>query len=318
MLNIGVDLGGTNIACAIVDEKGQIVERAKTPTLAKRENTEIINDIVRLCKELMAKINIKDEDINSIGVGSPGIVNADEGVVIYNNNLGFRYTNIRDGIKKHIDTKVYVGNDANVAAYGEYVFGTGKGYKDFVAITLGTGVGSGIILDGRIIDGSFHGGSELGHMVIKAGGVPCTCGRRGCWESYSSATGLIRKAREEAMKDTNCSLYKAVNGDMSKMNAKIPFDLADNGDAKCVSIINEYYDYLASGIVNVINILQPEIIVIGGGIAGQGKKLIDNLEIRIKEELYAGEEMLQTKIRIASLGNDAGIIGAAMLYRQYL
>ena len=317
MYNIGVDLGGTNIAAAIVNDKGQILVKGSTPTLNDRSYEPIVADMAKLCKDLVAEAGLKFEDIHSVGIGSPGIPDPIKGLIVYANNLSFRNTPIREEFQKHIDLPVYVENDANVAAFGEYEAGTGKQYKDIIAITLGTGVGGGVIIDHKIVGGSWNGGAELGHIVIKSGGVQCTCGRKGCWERYSSATGLIREATLAAISNPDSQLNKLVEGNMDKMNAKIPFDAAQQGDVIAQSVIDQYVEDLAVGLVNVINIFQPEIIVLGGGVSAQGDNLIVPLKERMTEEIYGGEEMFKTKIEVAQLGNDAGIIGAALLYRLF-
>lgn len=317
MYNIGVDLGGTNIACAVVDEKGKIIKKSSRPTLADRANEVIIADMADLCKELIAECGLEAKDIHSVGVGSPGIADGKKGIIIYNNNLGFENVNVKEELKKHLDIEVYVDNDANAAAFGEYEFGIGKKYKDIVAITLGTGIGGGVVLDGKIMSGSFGGGAELGHIVINMDGYQCTCGRVGCWEMYSSGTALIRDAMQSARDNINSALYKAVDGDLSKMNAKIPFDLAAEGDVFAKAIIDEYINNLAKGLANVVNIFQPEVIVLGGGISAQGEVLLKPLREKIAAVTYGGPEMFRTKLEIATLGNDAGIIGAAFLYKQF-
>ncbi|GKX30382.1 glucokinase [Vallitalea longa] len=317
MYNIGIDLGGTNIAAAIVAEDGTIIRKGSTPTLREREYQPILKDMAMLALKLIEEEGINLEDIHSIGVGSPGTPDPENGIIVYTNNLNFKNTPIRDEIRKYIDKPVYLGNDANVAALGEYECGAGVGYKDLVAITLGTGVGSGVIIDEKIIDGSFNGGAELGHVSIDFNGITCSCGRKGCWEQYSSATALIRDAKEAAAQNTDSLLYKMVDGDLDKMNAKIPFDAAQAGDEVAGAVIDNYVKLLAVGIVNVINIFQPEIIVLGGGVSAQGDNLIKPLKKEIINEIYGGEEAFKTKVQVAKLGNDAGIIGAAMLYRAY-
>lgn len=315
MYNIGVDLGGTNIAAAIVSEAGEIIQKGSTPTINDRSYEAIIADMAKLCKELIAEAGLTETDIHSVGIGSPGIPDPKNGMIVYANNLNFKDTPVRAEFQKHLNLPVYIENDANVAALGEYETGAGKLYNDFVAITLGTGVGGGVIIDRKIIGGSWNGGAELGHIVIKAGGVQCTCGRKGCWERYSSATGLIREAKVAAMANPDSQLYKMVEGNMDKMNAKIPFDAAQAGDVIAKSVVDQYIDDLAVGLVNVINIFQPEIIVLGGGVSAQKDNLIVPLKKRMTDEIYGGEEMFKTKIEVAQLGNDAGIIGAAMLYK---
>lgn len=317
MYNIGIDLGGTNIAAAIVTEDGKIIDKASVPTLPKRGYEAVANDMADLCLSLIEKNSISLDDINSIGIGSPGTVDSAKGEVIYANNLYFKNAAVASVIKKKIDKPVYLENDASAAAYGEYVSGAGAVYKDLVAITLGTGVGAGIILDGKIIAGSFNAGGELGHMVISVDGEQCTCGRKGCWETYSSATALIREATNAAQKNPDSMLNKLVEGDLSKMNAKIPFDAAQAGDKVAQDVIDNYIKYLAIGLVNVINTVQPEAIIIGGGVSAQKDNLIVPLKARMVEEIYGGAEAFKTEVKVAELGNDAGIIGAAMLYKLH-
>lgn len=317
MYNIGVDLGGTNIAAAIINDEGKILVKGSTPTMNDRSYQPIVADMAKLCKDLIQEAGLEVEDIHSVGIGSPGIPDPVKGMIVYANNLHFKDTPIREEFQKYMKLPVYIENDANVAAFGEYEAGTGKQYKDIIAVTLGTGVGGGVIIDHKIIGGSWNAGAELGHIVIKAGGVQCTCGRKGCWERYSSATGLIREAKLAAMANPDSMLNKLVDGDLDRMNAKIPFDAAQEGDAIAQSVIDQYIEDLAIGLVNVINIFQPEIIVLGGGVSAQKENLLAPLRARMTEEIYGGEDMFKTKIEVAQLGNDAGIIGAALLYRMF-
>lgn len=317
MFNIGVDLGGTNIAAAIVTEEGKIIRQASVPTGATRNYSEIVKDMALLCLKLVDEEGIPREEISSIGIGSPGMVDAENGVIIYANNLNFKNAPIAKTFQQFFDKPVYLENDANAAAYGEFVSGAGTKYKDLVAITLGTGVGAGIIVNNQIIGGSFGAGGELGHVVIRVDGNPCTCGRFGCWESYSSATALIRDAKEAAGNHPNSILNELVGGDLSKMSAKIPFDAAQAGDEVAQGVIDTYIKYLAIGLVNVINMTQPQIIVLGGGVSAQKENLLKPLKERMVSEIYGGTENFKTEIKIAELGNDAGIIGAAMLYKLH-
>ena len=315
MYNIGVDLGGTNIAAAVINDAGKILVKGSTPTMNDRSYEAIIADMAKLCKELIKEANLEVEQIHSVGIGSPGTPDPINGVIVYANNLNFKNTPIRTEFQKHLDLPVYIENDANVAAFGEYESGAGKLYKDLIAITLGTGVGGGIIIDHKIVGGSWNGGAELGHMVIKSGGVQCTCGRKGCWERYSSATGLIREAKLAALSNPDSLLSKMIDGELDKMNAKIPFDAAQEGDHIAMNVIDNYINDLATGLTNIINIFQPEIIVLGGGVSAQRDHLLVPLRERIAKEVYGGEALLKTKIEVAQLGNDAGIIGAGMLYK---
>lgn len=318
MYCIGIDLGGTNIAAGIVDEKFNIVAKLSVPTNASRPASEITADIASLCKNICLKNGIDFDDIDAIGIASPGSVNNKTGVVEYASNLPFKAYPIAKELKKLTGKEnIFVENDANAAAWGEAVAGAAKGSSHSVMITLGTGVGGGIVIDGRVESGFNGAGGELGHIVIEKGGRQCTCGRKGCWEAYSSATALIKMTSEKideckrTGRKTVLTEYLDENG---RVCGKTPFDAAKAGDEAANEVIDMYYDYLACGIVNIINIFQPEIISIGGGISNQGDNLINALLPRVRKEQYGGETGLPlTELRTAALKNDAGIIGAAVL-----
>lgn len=313
MYYIGVDLGGTNIGVGAVSEHGEIISQKSAPTLTERNADEIIKDIARLCKELVDELSAGgDNELVSIGIGSPGTIDPINGVIIFAGNLYFHNVRICNELKKYFcGTPVFVDNDANCAALGESISGAAKGYKTSVTITLGTGIGSGIIIDGKIYSGPFFGAGEMGHHTIMMGGEQCTCGKRGCWEAYASATALIRDGKRAAQKNPDSKILKLANGDLSKINGKIIFDARDSGDETAETVVAQYINYLAEGIANTINIFQPEIIAIGGGISHQGDKLIIPLTEKVKPLVFGSD--LKTKIVKVKLGNDAGIIGAAML-----
>ncbi len=317
MYNIGIDLGGTNIAAAIIDETSSIVRKGSVPTLRERDYTLIVKDMATLALKLVKEHGLEITDIHSVGIGSPGIVDTENGLIVYANNLHFKNTPIRDEFNKYFKVPVYIENDANAAAYGEFIAGVGEKYSDFVAVTLGTGVGSGVIINNKIITGAYHGGAELGHMVIQVGGSTCSCGRKGCWEEYSSATALIREGKKAAIAHEKSKLNELIDGDIDKMNAKIVFDAAQAGDKVASDIIEWYIDYLAIGLVNLINIFQPQAIALGGGVSAQKENLIKPLKEKMINEIYGGIENLKTELLVCKLGNDAGIIGAAMLYKLY-
>lgn len=312
MYFIGVDLGGTSIKAAVVSEEGKILIKDSVPTYAERSSGEILKDMAMLIKDLIAEAGLKEEQITSIGVGSPGTPDVENGVLLYANNFAdFNNAPIRSELQKYFDMPVYLENDANVAALGESLVGAGQGYKNCVAITLGTGVGSGIIINGKIYGGSFHGGAEFGHMVIEAGGEPCTCGRKGCWEAYSSATAIIRDGRVAAARNPKSLINEYVDGDLSEVNAKVVFDAYHAGDESAIAVVKRYIRYLAVGVVNTINTLEPEVLVIGGGVSAQRDNLLNPLKEEVNSETYGGES--KTILKIAELGNDAGVIGAALL-----
>ncbi len=310
MYYIGVDLGGTKIAIGLVDKKGHLVYKDSTPTLNERDNEEIIDDIVKLSKKIMEEKGLTKEDIISIGVGSPGTCNPNDGIIVKAYNLGFDNLNIRKMIEERIGIKTYVDNDANCAAFGEFKVGAGEAYNSALVITLGTGLGGGLILNGNIISGSYYGGGEFGHMVLSVDGRQCTCGRKGCWEAYSSATALIKATREAAKANPSSKINDIVNN-IDEITAKTPFDAVLLGDKVAKDVIDEYILYLAEGIVNMINCFEPEIIVLGGGVSAQGEVILVPLNKLINEKAFGGNT--KTTIGIATLGNDAGIIGAALL-----
>ncbi len=309
---LGVDLGGTNIAVGIVNEKGEIVAKKSTKTLHKRGYEAIASDMARFCKELISENNIQEDDVVSAGIGSPGSIDKEKGVVIYANNLEFYNVPLADELKKHINKPVYIDNDANCAAWAEYMAGSSKGISTSVMITLGTGVGSGVIIDGKLQGGFNFCGGELGHTVIDINGPLCTCGRRGCFEVFSSATGLVNMTKEFAEKDKNSKLWEYTKD--GKFNGRSAFLAAEEGDETAKAVVDNYIKYLAVGVANIINIFQPEIFVIGGGVANEGDKLIKPLSDKVYSQTYTSPNIVpMCDIVKAKLGNDAGIIGAALL-----
>ena len=311
---IGIDLGGTNIVAGVVNEKYEIVAKAKTPTNRPRSAKEICLDMANMALEAVKKAGLKISDIESVGVGAPGSVNSDTGVISFSNNLDFHDAPIADYIREVIDLPVYVENDANAAAYGEFVAGSAKGTKDAVCITLGTGVGGGIIIGGKIYSGFNYAGAEIGHTVVEVDGPQCSCGRKGCFEVYSSATGLIRMTKEALDANPDSKMHEMMDGD--HVSGRLAFNAMRAGDEAAKGVVDKYIKYLAAGIANTINIFQPEVLCIGGGVCNEGDALLIPLKALISKEIYTRNSDENTKIVIASLGNDAGIIGAAFLGLQ--
>mgnify|MGYP002548420123 FL=1 len=312
MFTIGIDLGGTNIVAAVVDEKYNIIAKAKTPTAVPRSAELIFDDIAKVCKEAVEKAGLTMNDISSVGLGTPGTVNSD-GVIEFANNLNFDNVPAKDMIIERLgDKPVYVANDANCAALGEAYAGCGNGAKNFIAVTLGTGVGSGVIIDGKIVTGVNNAGGECGHMVIVVDGEACTCGRHGCWEAYASATALINQTKK-AMEQYPDSVMHQLAKEEGKVSGKTAFDAMRRGDIAGIKVVDQYVKYVACGIINLVNALQPEIICVGGGICNEGETLLRPLRRYIEAERYSVYSKIQTKILKAELGNDAGIIGAAIL-----
>ena len=314
-MNIGIDLGGSHIGAALLDSAGKIINKASVPNNIRRAPQDVINDMVELCNEIIKENKLSVKDIKSVGVSCPGSINNADGIAIYVNTLNFINVPIREEFQKKLDVPFYLENDANCAALAEHYFGSAKGTSSSVTVTLGTGVGGGIIINGKLFNGFNLAGSEMGHMVIAFGGQQCSCGRRGCWEAYSSATALIRQTVWVLEGNISSSIYNMSGGDYIKINAKMIFDAAKQNDVVAEEIIEDYLKILAEGIANVINIIMPEVFVIGGGISAQGDYLLNPIKDLVNKKLYGKHRIPQTEIKIAQLGNDAGLIGAAMLGR---
>lgn len=298
MYYIGIDIGGTNLKAGVADEWGNILGEASVPTGAERPQKEVFQDILLSAEKAVYASGVSMKDIKAVGMGSPGKIDYDTGIVIYNNNLGWKNFHIADLISEALHVPAVLENDADAAALGEVAAGSAKGSKRAIIITLGTGVGVGIVFDSRI-----YRSSEFGHMVIRSGGRECTCGRKGCFEAYCSATGLIRSTREAGITESDGSL-----------NGRTVFDAADKGNVKAQNVIDEYTSDLACGLANLINGLQPEVISLGGGIAEQGEKLLAPLREKVYAEMYKG--LTPPRIVKCTLGYKAGLIGAAMAAKQ--
>lgn len=317
MYRIGVDLGGTNIAAAIVDDNYNIIKKGSVPTKASREAEFIMDDMAALCRKICAEAGIELSEVEAVGIASPGIANSRDGVVEYACNLPF----VKYPICSELGTRlgisnIHVENDANAAAWGEAVAGAARGSSSSIMITLGTGVGGGIIIDNKVYSGSNFAGAELGHIVISVDGRPCNCGRHGCWEAYSSATALIRMTSEkleECRAQGRETLLEDLVAEHGKVSGRTAFQAMRAGDDAGREVVEMYIKYLASGLASIINIFQPEILSLGGGVSGEGQYLLDMLVPEVRKQTYGGEYVKETEIKIATLKNDAGLVGAACL-----
>lgn len=310
MYYIGIDLGGTNIAAGIVEEKGKIICKKSIPTLAYRPTDEIVADMAKLIGMLIEKGGISTSEIKSIGIGCPGTIDIENGVVIYSNNIPMKHYPMAEKLCEWTGLQVYIDNDANCAALGEYAV-YGEGVSSFMLITLGTGVGGGLILNGSIYHGFNGAAAEPGHMTIVSGGEECSCGKRGCWEAYASATALIRLTKE-AMKKNPQSLMNKIAAENDRVTGKTVFDAVLENDGAAKAVLSNYIRYLSDGIVNVENMLQPEIIAIGGGVSHAGETLFAPVREYVRKYGF-NKYLKKAKIVSAKLGNDAGIVGAALL-----
>lgn len=316
---IGVDVGGTNIACGIVNDEMKIIARSKIKTNPRGKDeappdyAEILDEIKQVVRLVCDEAGIDPSAAHSIGIGCPGTCS--NGVVEYANNLKFKNSPLKADMESEFKISVYLENDANAAAFGEFIAGAAKGSKNAIVITLGTGVGAGIIIDGRIYHGSNFAAGELGHMVIVMDGQPCTCGRRGCLESYCSATGLIHMTTQASELNPESIMTKMIRED-GKVSARTAYKALKQGDPVGKAVTDQYVKYLACGIANTINIFQPDILCIGGGVCNEGDTLLVPLKSAVAERVYTKNSVKNTDIVICSLGNDAGIIGASMLFKS--
>ena len=313
MYRVGVDLGGTNIVVGVVDEYYKIIAKAKRKTACPRPAGEILKDIALCVQEAVRTAGLTMEDVQSIGIGTPGSVNKKLGMIEYANNLDFDKVPAREILSKYFSQPIYLENDANCAALGEAVAGAGGNVENFVAITLGTGVGSGIIVNGKIVNGCNDAGGEMGHSVLVVDGEPCTCGRRGCWEAYSSATALVRQTRKAMRENPDSVMWEIADRDLQNVNGRTAFEGMRRGDRAAQDVVDTYIKYLAAGITNAINIFQPDVLCVGGGIGCEGEPLLEPVRRYVEKERYSIHCGKQTRICSAVLGNDAGIIGAALL-----
>ena len=311
---IGVDLGGTNIAAGIVElHSRKIVKKGSVKTRAPRPVGEIAEDIVSLCKDLCADTGIALSDIKWIGVATPGIVK--DGVVIVASNLGWENADLAGEVSSRAGVKTYVANDANVAAYAEAVWGSGEGSSSLIAVTLGTGVGGGIVVDGKMWEGKNGFAAELGHFIIECDGRECGCGKRGCLEAYCSATALIKDTKAEMERSKDSLMWQLCDGSLDRVSGVTAFRASREGDAAARRVVDAFIDYLAIGVSNMINIFQPDVVCIGGGISGEGDNLLIPLRERV-EKLSFGTDNNRTAVVIAKYKNDAGIFGSALLGRR--
>lgn len=311
---IGIDLGGTNLVVGLVSESTSLIDKMSVLTNVRAGAAELLADMKAVTDKLLKRNNLELYQIESIGIGVPGTANRETGMIEFANNLNVSNEPFLPMAKEVFEGKtVYFNNDANAAAWGEYLAGAASNAKSFVAVTLGTGVGGGIIIDGEIFEGVNYAAGEIGHMVIVADGIPCNCGRAGCFEAYASATALIQQTKAAMKGDVFSLLWELCSDDISKVEGKTLFDAVRRGDETAVRVLKQYIKYLAAGIINIINVFQPEIICIGGGISKAGDLLIEPIKELIAKESYSRTSAKQTRIVTAKLYNDAGIIGAALL-----
>lgn len=308
---IGIDFGGTFIKGAVISESGVLICKEKVPTRSKGgDYSVIISDMAKLVGSLEKS---SGKAITAIGIGSPGAIDSANGVVIYNNNIGWRNVPVCAELSGLTNLPCFVANDANVAALGEKYYGSGKSYDDIIFLTLGTGVGGGIVIGGKLFEGYKSVGAEVGHAVIKMGGEACACGRRGCFEAYASATALIRRTKRAMQADPDSILWQLCDGDLNAVDGKTAFDGMRAGDKTSVRVVRTYIRYLSEGVLNLCNEFRPQAVILGGGICAEGETLLVPLRKRVNKYIYGGVSYAPVDILTASLGNDAGVYGAARI-----
>ncbi len=312
-LYIGVDLGGTSVKVGIVKKNGEILKKLSNPTNLPQPEEVIEDKICKLCLEICDECGIDiHKDIEAIGIGSPGNVNNKTGVIGFSSNFGYNDWHLKEKIEAKLGVKVEVENDANAAIIAEVNAGCAKGCPNAVILTLGTGVGSGVIINGKIYGGYNKSGAEMGHMVISVGGRECNCGRKGCFEKYASASALVYDTKVAMLGHPKSLLWK-ICPDINEVTSKTVFDAMEQGDKIAQKVFDSYIEYLACGITNIVNIFQPEILCLGGGISNQKDVLLKPLQEYLDREDYARGLNKRVKIKIADFRNDAGIIGAALV-----
>ena len=311
MKYVGIDVGGMTIKGGIVDEKGNILLKKSIVTSPGKEDRLIVDDIATLVNDLIA-LGAEQDEIAGVGIGCPGSIYDEKGVVRYSCNINFRNTPMARMIAEKTGiSNVELSNDANCAALGETLFGAGNGAKNSVMVTLGTGVGTGIVANGQLITGNRSAGGEGGHISINMGGATCGCGKKGCYEAYASATALMNQIQSACEKHPESELAKAV--EEYGISGKVVFDCAQNGDKTSIAVVKRYIKYVGVGLVNFANIFFPEVIIIGGGVSNQGDNLIKPLQRYVSRNVYGAAYSPKIKVVAATLKNDAGIIGAAAL-----
>lgn len=313
MFTIGIDIGGMSIKAGLVDDGGVIVKKitAVTPKTVE-EGVEVIANLIN---ELLEKTSTSISQILGIGIGCPGAVDSKAGKIIDLPNLGWAKYPLAKDLEKIFSKKVILSNDANVAVLAEAIYGVAKDYDNVIMFTLGTGVGGGMVLDGKLIEGGWSRGAELGHATLILDGLPCTCGRNGCIERYVSATALIEQTKTEMIKNPKSTMWAYAKDCIDFVDGKTAFECSKQGDESAIKVVNNYVKYLSESILSMLNIFRPEAFVLGGGICNQGDYLVDKVVDYCEKFEYGYPDSPKTKILIASLGNDAGIVGAAALIK---
>lgn len=310
--NIGIELGVKNIVVGIVDKNGKLLRKDSTPMGKDRPFEDIVKDIFELIKKVLEDEAIELKSVKHIGVGCPGITDNENGIILRSYTLNLFNANIRAELQKYINISVHVENDANCVAVAEYLLGAAYGTSSSLTIKIGNGIGGGIIIDDNIYNGFNFGGTEFGHMTIDFHGRECKCGRKGCWETYASATALINETKKTALENPDSLIMKICNNDLSQISELTAYEAAKAGDPYAKRVFDEYLEVLSEGIANIVNILMPAIVVIAGPISKLGDYLANPLIALLNQKIYCRGLKLP-EFKMAEMGTAGIVIGAAML-----
>lgn len=309
----GIDLGGTNIGAGVVDKNGELITKVSVPVENSADTEGLLREVAAAARLAVADAGMEISDMSFMGVGVPGVCKGEKGPVFLAPNINWRELNAVDFLEGELGLPVFLGNDADCAALGEYRRGFGGQFRSMLMLTLGTGVGGAAVYDGKLFSGLGPFGGEFGHIPMVHGGVKCGCGKRGCFEAYASATALKRQTRELAMEHPESLIWEMCKGDLDNVGGRTAFDAADLGDETGRAVVEQYISYLADGISGLVNILRPEVVILGGGVSNQGASLIDPLNEKIRSLCYASGSVEPPRVIKARLGGSAGIIGAGLL-----
>lgn len=313
MYRIGIDLGGTNIVAGVVDENKHIISKVSVKTPVGGSYVDVVNVIYLAALSAMNDVGVRITEVERIGVASPGTVNLNSGVVEFAGNLNFHNVPLKKELERMFKTTVTVCNDGDAMTYGEYIEGSGKEKNNFISVVLGTGVGGAVIVDKKIISGTNYAAGEIGHMVIEFDGKQCNCGRKGCFEAYASATALIKQTKHSMQNNVDTVMWQLTEGNSDNVTAKTAFDAAKLDDVTAKKVVEDYIKYLACGVTNLINIFQPDVLCIAGGVSNEGEYLLRPLRKIVEKERYSKYSDKQTQIYASVLGENAAIIGAAYI-----
>lgn len=315
---VGIDLGGMSAKAGLFSWDGKLLDNISHKTSAKDGFEGTMKILADLAFEVAKQCDVPFENVAAIGVGSPGVVNSKTGVNLRWSNYGWENVPLAETLSSLTGKPVVVANDANVAALGEARFGATAQFQSSIFITIGTGIGGGIVVDGKLIEGYQSAGAELGHITIREGGVLCGCGRKGCYEKYASASALILQTRRAMVEDLNSNMWQIADGKIENVDGRTAFRAAKNGDATAKKVIEQFVGYLSEGIADFVNILRPEAIVLGGGVANEGEALFTPLREAVDKRTYVAMDIVPLKIVGAKLGNKAGMYGAFVLAKELI